>query len=138
MTNTQLHERLNLLTQSWEKETEGLSHLMEYPDSQFELISIESARDSIRQCITDVEALLEQDDHGIVRENPTASTDQRINELETLAAEEGIQLPCSAELIAFFEEHSFYMDLHTARMGIDAERIRVTPAGRAALAQSPI
>ena len=138
MTNTQLHERCNLLIQSWEKEIEGLSHLMKYPDSQFELISIESARDSIRQCITDVEALLEQDDHGIVRENPTASTDQRINELEALATEEGIQLPSSAELIALFEEHGFYMDLHTGRMGIDAERIRVTPAGHTALTKSPI
>lgn len=57
---------------------------------------------------------------------------QRVQELEQLAAEEGITLPWPAHVIASMEERGQYVDLDTGLVGSDQERISLTPLGEAA------
>lgn len=57
--------------------------------------------------------------------------DSRIQELLTLAAEEGIALPYSPEVIIGLEDKGKYVDLITGLIGDADERISLTVLGEA-------
>lgn len=61
------------------------------------------------------------------------SRQQRINELEQLAADENITLPFPAEVIARLEEQGQYVNLTTGMVGSSSETISLTPIGEAEL-----
>ena len=58
---------------------------------------------------------------------------QRIHELEQLAAEEGITLPWPASVIAGIEDRGGYVDLLTGMVGSAAERVELTVIGEAVI-----
>jgi hypothetical protein len=58
--------------------------------------------------------------------------EQRIAEIEQLAAEEGITLPWPADVIAAMEERGQYVDLVSGLTGSDQERVSLTVVGQAA------
>lgn len=58
--------------------------------------------------------------------------EQRIAEIEQLAAEEGIALPWPAAVIAAMEERGQYVDLTSGLTGSDQERVSLTVVGQAA------
>ena len=59
------------------------------------------------------------------------SKSRRIQELEELAAKEGITLPFPAKVSAGMEERGQYVDLFTGMVGSDQERIELTTLGEA-------
>ncbi len=56
---------------------------------------------------------------------------KRIQELVTLAKNEGIKLPYSPEVIVGLEDKGFYVDLNTGLCGSDQETFSVTVIGEA-------
>lgn len=64
------------------------------------------------------------------------SRQKRIDELNELAAEEGITLPWPADVIVGMEESGQYVDLTTGLTGSDQERVSLTVIGEAWVAAS--
>lgn len=64
------------------------------------------------------------------------SRQKRIDELNELAAEEGITLPWPADVIVGMEERGQYVDLTTGLTGSDQERVGLTVIGEAWVAAS--
>lgn len=56
---------------------------------------------------------------------------KRIEELEQLAADEGLTLPWPAEVIAGIEERGGYVDLASGLVGSGEERVALTAKGEA-------
>lgn len=54
---------------------------------------------------------------------------KRIEELEQLAAEEGLTLPWPAEVIAGIEARGGYVDLMSGLVGSGSERVQLTEKG---------
>jgi hypothetical protein len=60
-------------------------------------------------------------------------SDPRIQELQDLAAAEGISLPYPAEVIVGLEDKGHYVDLATGMVGDSGERIELTVIGEASV-----
>ena len=61
----------------------------------------------------------------------TAMTDKRIQELQDLAAGEGMILPYPPQVIIGLEDKGKYVDLATGMIGDSNERISLTVVGEA-------
>lgn len=58
------------------------------------------------------------------------STDTRIVELEALAQEEGFRLPMAVDLIVYFEQHGYVVDLRTGELCRDIA-VELSPTAQA-------